>query len=370
MPEIWEEYESQFPVRRNVVYLNHAGVSPLCKPAADAMKQLTEEAQDSGSLHYDRWLAAYEGLRSNAARLIGASAREIAIVKNTSEGISTIANGIAWRAGDRIVAFDEEFPSNWLPWKRLESSGLAVTWLPYNASLDEIDQAARGARLLAVSFVQYLSGYRTNLDAIGEICARHGVFFLVDGIQGLGVFPLDVNRARIHALAADGHKWLMGPEGCGILYVREEVQDSIRPLEIGWTSVASYNDFSARDLTLRDDAARYECGTLNTVGCYGLRAAIGFVHRVGVHRIGTAVQALGDRLYEALAEQAFELLGARTPETGAGIVCFRKPGEDPRYTVRKLKDAGFSVIPRLGWVRASPHFYIPPSDIDRLVDCL
>ncbi len=355
-------------MRRNLVYLNHAAVSPLCRPAADAMKQLAEECCETGSLHYDRWLATYQDLRAAAAELINASPREIALVKNTSEGIATIANGMDWRAGDRIVAFEEEFPSNWLPWKRLEESGVRVTWLHYDATLDEIDHAAQGARLLAVSFVQYLSGYRANLNAIGEICERRGVFFFVDAIQGLGVFPLDVAEARIHALAADGHKWLMGPEGCGILYVRREFQDRIRPSELGWTSVAHYNDFGARDLTLRDDAGRFECGTLNTIGCYGLRAAIRFLLGIGREAIGAAVQALGDRLYEQLRDKGFELLGSRCPDTGAGIVSFVKPGEDSRVTVSKLKSAGFIASSRQGWVRVSPHFYIPASDIDALIE--
>jgi selenocysteine lyase/cysteine desulfurase len=370
MPEIWEEYAAEFPVRRNVVYLNHAGVSPLCRPAAEAMKQLADECCEFGSFHYERWLSAYERLRAAAALLMNASAREIALVKNTSEGIAVVANGLEWRAGDRIVAFAEEFPSNWLPWKRLEEAGVAVTWLHYNATLEQIDEAARGARLLAISYVQYLSGYRVDLNAIGEICSRHGVFFFVDAIQGLGVFPVDVGAARIDALAADGHKWLMGPEGCGVLYVREAVQDRVKPTEIGWMSVANYNDFSAKDLTPRADAGRYECGTLNTIGCYGLRASLEFVNGIGPGRIGAAVQGLGDRLFAALAERGFEMLGTRTSANGAGIVSFRKPGEEPRYTVRKLKEAGFMAAPRQGWVRVSPHFYIPPSDIDHSVEVL
>jgi selenocysteine lyase/cysteine desulfurase len=368
MPEIWEQYAAEFPVRRNVVYLNHAGVSPLCKPAADAIERLAVESRDFGSLYYERWLATYQGLRTAAAELVGASPREIGLVKNTSEGISIVANGIDWRRGDRVVAFHEEFPSNWFPWKRLEEHGVTVTWLHYDASLDQIDEAARGARLLAISYVQYLSGYRADLESIGRICADHGVFFLVDAIQGLGAFPLDVERAHVHALAADGHKWMMGPEGCGILYVRQEVQDRVRPLEWGWMNVANSNDFLARDMTLRADAGRYECGSLNTIGCYGLRAALEFIHTVGVGRIGDAVQALGDRLYAALEARGFEILGKRTAQTGAGIVSFRKPGEEPRYTVRKLKHAEFLAAPRQEWVRVSPHFYIPPEDLDRMVE--
>lgn len=334
------------------------------------MQKLAAECLDFGSLYYERWLAAYEGLRESAARLVAASPREIALVKNTSEGIATIANGMRWKAGDRIVAFEDEFPSNFFPWKRLEYSGVTVTILPYDTPLERIEEAARGARLLAISFVQYLSGYRADLVGIGEICERHGVFFFVDAIQGLGVFPLNVREARIHALAADGHKWLMGPEGCGLLYVRDDAQAQIEPSEWGWTNVANYNDFASRDMTLRTDAGRYECGTLNTIGCFGLRASLDFIDRVGRDRIGKAVQGLGDRLYQALEARGFEMMGTRTPRTGAGIVTFRKPGEEPRYTVRKLKDAGFMAAPRTGWVRVSPHFYIPPADIDGLVAAL
>ena len=291
--QIHERYRDQFPVTGSLIYLNHAAVAPLCKPAADAMKHLADDALQFGSLHYDQWLAAYEGLREAAARLIGASAREIAIVKNTSEGIAMVATGIDWKAGDKIVVFREEFPANMLPWKILEDHGVRLECLSVEDPLDKIDAACQGARLLAISFVQYLSGYRADLNAIGEICRRHGCFFFVDAIQGLGAFPLDVERAQIDALAADGHKWLLGPEGCGILYVRRDRLDGIRPVEFGWTNVAKYNDYASRDLTLRPDAGRYECGTLNTIGCFGLRAALEFLLEVGIENIAPAVQALG-----------------------------------------------------------------------------
>src|SRR5690349_6201220 len=233
---LWQKYRDEFPVTKRIVYLNHAAVAPLCRPAAEAMKGLADDAMLYGSLHYDRWMATYDGIRKAAARLIGAQDSEIAIVKNTSEGIATIATGIAWRPGDRVVAFDEEFPANYYPWKRLEARGVRMECLPATAPLERIEQAARGARLLAISFVQYLSGYRADLVSIGEICQRHGCLFLVDAIQGLGAFPLDVERMHIDALAADGHKWLLGPEGCGLLYVRRDRQDEIEPSEFGWTN--------------------------------------------------------------------------------------------------------------------------------------
>src|SRR5258707_3081618 len=361
------QYQHQFPVTRNLVYLNHAAVAPLCKASADAMKHLADDACLFGSLHYDQWMDAYEGVRVAAATLMNADKSEIALVKNTSEGIATVALGIDWKAGDRIVAFQEEFPANFYPWKRLEEKGIHVEWLPCTASLEEIDAAAKGARLLAISFVQYLSGYRSDLNAIGEICHRHGCFFFVDAIQGLGAFPLDVRKARIHALAADGHKWLLGPEGCGVLYVQRDMQDSIEPVEFGWTNVAGYADYASRDMALRPDAGRYECGTLNTIGCYGLRASLEFVLSVGVDVIGRQVQALADMIDEGVRAKGYEVLGTRTPATGAGIVSFRKEGIDSRMIVRDLKSKNYMAAPRQGWVRVSPHFYISPDAIQRLI---
>jgi cysteine desulfurase / selenocysteine lyase len=365
--ELHERYRDQFPVTESLIYLNHAAVAPLCKPAAEAMKYLADDALRFGSLHYDQWLAAYEGVRQSTARLIGASPREIAIVKNTSEGIATVAIGIDWRAGDKIVAFHEEFPANFLPWKKLEDIGVRITWLSVEDPLDKIDAACEGARLLAISFVQYLSGYRADLNGIGEICHRRGCFFFVDAIQGLGAFPLDVERAHIDALSADGHKWLLGPEGCGVLYVRQDVQDSIRPVELGWTNVAKYADYASRDLTLRSDAARYECGTLNTIGCFGLRASLEFLLEIGVENMAPVIQALGDRIADGVTAKGYETLVRRTPSTGAGIVSFRRADVDSQSIVRRLKEQGIIAAPRQGWVRTAPHFYISPEAIDRVL---
>jgi cysteine desulfurase/selenocysteine lyase len=368
--ELWAQYADQFPVREHLIYLNHAAVAPLCRPAAEAMRHLAADAMEFGSLHYPEWLETYERLRIAAARLIGAARDEIAIVKNTSEGIATVAAGLDWRPGDKIVAFREEFPANYFPWKKLEQTGVRVEWLSCHDSLDRIEQACRGARLLAISFVQYLSGYRAPIEAIGEICARNGCIFLVDAIQGLGAFPIDVRRARIHALAADGHKWLLGPEGCGILFISQGVRDSIRPVEFGWTNVAAYSDYASRDLTLRPDAGRYECGTLNTIGCFGLMASIEFLLDVGLGVISPVVQKLGDLVAEGAQAKGYEVLGSRSPENGAGIVSFRRSGVESSYIVQKLKSAGVVAAPRQGWVRMSPHFYISPDDIGHMLEAL
>jgi selenocysteine lyase/cysteine desulfurase len=367
---LWERYAGQFPVRENLIYLNHAAVAPLPKRTADAIRHLADDCLHWGSYHYSEWLDTYEGIRRSAARLIHATPEEIALVKNTSEGIATIAMGLDWKPGDRIVGFTEEFPANLYPWKRLEAKGVSVTWLSIYDPLERIEEATRGARLLAISFVNFLSGYRAPIQAIGEICRRNHCIYFVDAIQGLGAFPVDVEACHIDALAADGHKWLLGPEGCAILYIRRELQDRVEPVEFGWTNVASYADYASRDMTLRKDAGRYECGTLNTVGCFGLKASLEFLLEVGPGQIAPVVQNFGNQIAAGVQAKGYEILGTRTPETGAGIVSFRKPGMDTAAVMRVLREHRIVVAPRAGWIRTSPHFYITPAEIDRMIEVL
>jgi len=367
---LWERYRDQFPVSERLTWLNHAAVSPLPRRVAAAMQQFAADACEYGSLHYDEWLQAYEDIRVSAARLVGAHRDEMAIVKNTSEGVCTVAGGLDWHPGDKVVAFREEFPANYFPWRRLEAKGVTLEWLSVTDPLERVREACRGARLLALSFVQYLSGLRADLQAIGEICRESGCFFFVDAIQGLGAFPLDVETAHIDAFAADGHKWLLGPEGCGILYVRREWQDRIEPVEFGWTNAAHFNDYASRDMTLRADAGRYECGTLTTVACFGLREALNLILELDPVRIGPVIQARADELAAGALSKGYELLGDRSAERGSGIVTVRHPSFDCRAVVRELKDRGIVAAPRQGWIRFSPHFYISPETISRAVDAL
>jgi cysteine desulfurase/selenocysteine lyase len=363
-------FRDEFPVSRELIYLNHAAVSPLCRRASEAMKELIEDVTQFGSWNYDQWLEAYAGLRRAAAKLINSSPDEIAIVKNTSEGIATVALGIDWKPGDKVIAFKEEFPANDFPWRRLEARGVRLVWLSIYDPLERIAEEVAGARLLAISYVNYLSGYRVDLRAIGELCRAHECFFFVDAIQGLGAFPLDVEECRIDALAADGHKWLLGPEGNGILYVRRNWLDAIEPTEFGWTNTARYGDYSSRDMTLRPDAGRYECGTLNTVGCFGLCAAIEFLLEVGVENVADSLHTLAAQLESGVTAKGYQVMAPRTVDRGSGIVAFRHPALDSRMIVSTLKRNRILAAPRLGWVRAAPHFYVSPEEIDRVLDTL
>lgn len=363
-------YREEFPVTNELIYLNHAAVSPLSRRVASAMKGWADEVCQFGSLHYDRWMENYERLREAAAKLINASRSEIAIVKNTSEGISTVAQGLAWKPGDRVVAFQEEFPANYYPWARLEKRGVELTWLSIYDPLDRIAEAASRARLLSVSFVNYLSGYRVDLKSIGEACRQSGCFFFVDAIQGMGAFPIDVEACHIDALAADGHKWMLGPEGNGVLYIRRKWLDAIEPVEFGWSNTARYADYGLRDMALRPGAARYECGTLNTAGCFGLRAAIELLLEAGVENISSAVLALADQLAAGIRRKGYEVMLERTAETSSGILAFRHPTTDCRLLVSELQRKRILAAPRQGWVRMSPHFYLNSEDIEQVLRAL
>jgi cysteine desulfurase/selenocysteine lyase len=371
--DFWTEYRREFPVTERWAYMNHAAVAPLSRRAAAAMQGTVEDVCRNGVVHHRHWDQVYDGLRSAAARLIGATAGEIAILKNTTEGLAVVANGIKWRPGDVVVGVESEFPANYYPWRNLEKLGVEFRWVPQREGridLAELDRACQGARLLAISFVQYLSGFRINLEAVGEICARRGCLFVLDAIQGLGVFPVDVRKAGIHALAADGHKWLMGPEGCGVLYVAGELIPEIEPVELGWTSVARWRDYQARDSTPRAGAARYECGTLNTAGCYGLLAAIELLLEVGIDRIGERVVALSKRIADGVAGRGYEVLAMPEGDSASGIVAFKKAGVDATEAVRALEAGGVIAAPRSGWIRTSPHFYASDEDVERLLAAL
>jgi selenocysteine lyase/cysteine desulfurase len=365
-------YRNEFPVTDRYIYFNHASVGPLPRRSALAMQDLAGDVLNHGGCHGAQWAAAMESVRQAAGALAGCDPGEIALVKNTSEGLAIIANGLDWRPGDVVVGIEDEFPANYFPWRQLERRGVKTVWLRLTdgrIELEVIDRACRGARLLAISFVQYVSGFRIDLDAVGEICRRHGTLLVVDAVQGLGPFPVNVKRSGIHALAASAHKWLLGPEGSGILFIDQELIPQVEPVEFGWTNVAGWREYS-HDLELRAGAARYECGTLNTIGFHGLRASLGLFLEAGVDRVAMRIDKLTQRLLAGAEEKGYQPLTPRTTQCGSGIVSLRKQGVDSESMVQKLLAEGVVTALRFGWIRASPHFYANEADVDRFVELL
>jgi selenocysteine lyase/cysteine desulfurase len=361
-------FRSLFPVTKNLVYLNHAAVGPLSVRAHDAMARHAADQRDFGALHWKAWYAEIDQVRESAARLIGAQAGEIAILKNTSEGLSFVGAGLRWEAGDNVVTTALEFPSNWTPWKRLEEErGVAfrVADLP---TVEAIEPLLDGrTRLVSVSSVAFHNGFTADLEAIGKLCAERNVLFCVDAIQSVGVLPIDVRRARIDFLAADGHKWICGPEGAAIFYVAAEKLELLDVVESGWMNIQRQGTFLGADPVWRSDARRFEAGSLNTNGVYGLRAALDLLLEIGVDTIAEHALAVATLLaggLEALGWTVALRAPLRSPIVGA-----TPPSVEPSllWWHRKLEEAGIVTAPREGMLRFSPHFYNDATDVERVL---
>jgi selenocysteine lyase/cysteine desulfurase len=372
----WERTRSFFPVTKTLAYLNHAGVAPISTRVAEALARYSAEAVERGAFDYRRYDSEIERVRERAARLIGAGPDEIAFAKNTSEGLGMVACGLDWQRGDRIVTCDLEFPSNVYAWWSLRPRGVETVLLRSRDGrlpLESVEEALRHpprTRLLALSSVEFGSGARNDLPALGRLCRERGVLFCVDAIQSLGCFPLDVEECHVDFLAADGHKWLLSVEGCGLFFCRRALLAQLAPRVIGWRSVTNNLDFETYHFDLQPGAGRFEEGTPNTPGIYALGAAIDLLLELGVDAIGRRVLELTDRLCALLMARGAEIASPRAAGQASGIVAFRLPDEAPGKTAARLRAAGVFVVARRGCVRASPHFYNSPEDLDRLIRAL
>jgi cysteine desulfurase/selenocysteine lyase len=356
-----------FPVTKNLVYLNHAAVGPLSARACAAMEHHARDQRDFGALHWRQWYAEHKALRESAARLLGAQPSEIAVIKNTSEGLSFVAQGLRWHERDNVVTTALEFPSNWTPWKRLERRGVEcrVAELPDVEHIEPLID--KRTRLVTVSSVAFHNGFTADLAAIGELCASRNVLFCVDAIQSVGVLPINVRASKIDFLAADGHKWMCGPEGAGLFYVAAERLEELEVVENGWTNVDRQGKFIGSGIEWLPDSRRFEAGSLNTNGIYGLRAAIDLLLEIGIEEIRGRAMSIATRLAGEL-----EALGWKAPILGSPIVGATPPDVEksvPWYH-RQIEERGIVTAPREGLLRFSPHFYNDEDDVARVVEAL
>jgi selenocysteine lyase/cysteine desulfurase len=360
-------FRDLFPVTKNLVYFNHAAVGPLSVRATDAMERHARDQRDFGALHWREWYAEHDRVRELAAKLIGADAKEIAIIKNTSEGLSFVAQGLRWHERDNVVTTALEFPANWTPWKRLEARGVEcrVAELPTVEHIEPLID--KRTRLVTISSVAFHNGFTADLPAIGALCASRGVLFCVDAIQSVGVQPIDVHAAKIDFLAADGHKWMCGAEGAGIFYVAAERLEELDVLENGWTNIDRRGKFINCPVEWLPDSRRFEAGSLNTNGLYGLRAALDLLLEVGIETIRGRAMAVATKLAHDL-----ESIGWKAPLLGSPIVGATPPDVEKSvlWYHRKLEEKGVVCAPREGLLRFSPHFYNDSDEVDRIVDTL
>jgi selenocysteine lyase/cysteine desulfurase len=370
----WQKLRADFPVTDRWAFLDHAAVAPLSAPARQAMLEWADDLTANGVTTEPRWLKRVEKVRGLFGRLLGADAFDVAFVKNTSEGIGFVAEGFPWRAGDNVVTAAEEYPANLYPWMNLAGRGVEMRTVSSRGGRLEIGDLRAAmdgrTRLVTLSHVEYASGFRNDLDAIGAMCRERGAYLFVDAIQGLGVLPLDVRQTPVDFLSADGHKWLLGPEGAGVFYVRRELLDLLHPVSIGWNSVVGNFDFSRIDFTLKPHAGRWEGGSLNVAGITALGASLELLFDIGLTAVTGRVFELTDYLCERARRVGVEVFSSRRPSDWSGIVSLVVPGADPKALVRRCRENGVAVSPRGGRVRVSPHCYNSTEELDRLLELL
>lgn len=368
------ELRAAMPVAQNWAYFDHAAVAPVTAPAAAAMHTWVEQSLSEGDTMWPEWARQLKQVRQSAATLIGATPAEIALVPNTTAGINLVAEGLDWRAGDNVVTLADEYPSNLYPWMNLAERGVETRRVPTADGVVDCDQLAahcdERTRIITVSWVAFSNGCRRDLNAIAEVAARKGTLLFVDAIQGLGAFPLDVSQTPIDFLAADGHKWMLGPEGAGIAYIRRDRLPLLTPTAVGAHSVVHAQDYAHIELKLKQDASRYEGGSLNVPGMLGLGASLDLLQALGIDRVAASVLEISDHLVSELQQFGMRVISPRAGEQRSGIVSFEFPDADLLAVRRHCLERRVALATRAGRIRVSPHAYNNHGHVAQLIDAL
>jgi selenocysteine lyase/cysteine desulfurase len=363
--------DTQFPVTRHWSFLDHAAVAPLPRASGDVLRTWIGEQENHGVVAWPSFEARLEEIRSQVARLIHADCEEIAFISSTTQGIGLIAEGYPWREGDNVVTASDEYPSNLYPWMNLASRGVAVRMVPGREGripLEDLRAAMdRSTRVLAISHVEFATGFRNDLDALAELCQARGVALFVDAIQGLGPFRIDVRRTPIDFLAADGHKWLLGPEGAGLLFVRRDWIDRLRPIGVGWHSVVGSYNSPRVEFQLKPNAQRWEGGSFNMPGLLTFGASLGLFFEWGLDAVSCRILDRAEAVREVAASAGWTVYGSDRPADRSSIVVLERPGVDPAAAARALRQKHAIVAScRRGRLRLSPHVYNNGEDLERL----
>ena len=352
----------EFPQVAGLRYLNHAAVAPWPQRAVVAVSRFAEQNARHGARDYPAWLQVENTLRERLTRLFNApSSADIALVKNTSEALSFVAFGLDWKAGDQVIISDEEFPSNRVVWEALKPLGVEVLQIALQGRDPEarlLTACGPRTRLLAISAVQYASGLRLDLERLGHGCRQRGVLLCVDAIQQLGALTFDVQSNQCDFAMADGHKWMLGPEGLGAFYCRSELREQLRLHEYGWHMLEHPGDYQRKEWQVAKTARRFECGSPNLLGAMALEASLSLLEEVGMQEVGRAVQERVQWLLDDLGTMpGLSLHSPRSPARRAGIVTFSLAGWDNRLLYERLRSEQVICAQRGGGIRLSPHFY-------------
>ncbi|WP_137817838.1 aminotransferase class V-fold PLP-dependent enzyme [Pseudomonas sp. 2FG] len=368
-------FHDEFTQDPGLRYLNHAAVAPWPRRAALAVSRFAEQNVLLGARDYPDWLIVEQRLRERLMRLLNApSTADIALVKNTSEALSFVAFGLDWQAGEQIVISDEEFPSNRIVWEALKPLGVEV--IQVNLTGSDPEQALLAAcgprtRLMSISAVQYASGLRLDLERLGHGCRQRGVLFCVDAIQQLGALPFDAQACDCAFAMADGHKWLLGPEGLGVFYCRSDLREQLKLHEYGWHMLEHAGDYNRTDWQPARTARRFECGSPNMLGTMALEASLSLLEEAGMIAVGKALEERMQWLQDGLSSiPGISLHSPADPSRRAGILTFSLAGWEKQALFEQLKREQVICAQRGAGIRLSPHFYTEPRVIEETLALL
>lgn len=365
-------WKIEFSASADRVHMNHAGLSPLPRRVAAMVRRFADEAAELRPSVSRVWEERMENARSSFARLVGARSCEIAFVANTSAGLSLVAGGLPWKQGQNVVALAEEYPSNVYPWWGLRRWGVETRMVPRRGGTFRVDDVApfvdRGTQVLAISAVDWQTGFRADLGSFASFCRERGILLCVDAIQAVGALRLDITTLGLDCLVAGSHKWLLAPEGTGVLFVSERLVERLQPVLLGWKSVRDGDRYLPYHFELRDDAARFEPGSPAHLGIAALGASLELLLEVGAERVEERILASTDALVEGLRSRGVSIVSPCAPAQRSGILTFRLG--DPGELLSVLSKAGVVARVRAGGVRLSPHFYNDDDDVRRVLDAV
>jgi len=370
-----DRMREHFSVVNHWIYMDHASVSPLTRDMVYGMSMRADDIMENGRVNGDDWAEDIIQTRLMYAQLIGGGPDEIAFINNTAEGVNLIANGLDWHEGDNIVLTDVDYPANIYPWMNQERLGVEIRWVRQRDDgrihVDDLSDAIDAkTRVLAISFVQFVNGYRNDLNAIGELCEEKEVHFVVDAIQGLGAIDLDVREMKISALSAHSRKWLLCPGGLGVLYVSRAFLKQLHVTNPGAASVVDAQNYLDYKLIYRDSAQRFEPSDLNPMAVSATRAMLAMFTGLGMSYIENRIITLTDLLCEGLEEKGYTLLSPRRPSEKSGIVTFTSSPDTVDSISAKLTEARVVHTKRYGAIRLSPHFYNTTEEVELVLNLL
>jgi cysteine desulfurase / selenocysteine lyase len=376
MPLSPEALAAEFPLEAGLCYLNHAGVAPWPRRAIEAVEAFARENMTLAAARYPRWLTVEQRLRERLARLINAaSPMQVGLLKSTSEGLSFVASGLSWQPGENVVIAREEFPSNRIVWEALGRHGVQVRHVSVLKAADperELMEACDAhTRLLSISACQYLNGLAMNLEKLGEHCRRQGIFYVVDAIQRIGALPCDVQAWQCDVAVADGHKWMLGPEGLALFYTSDRALERLQVSEYGWHMVEHVGDYERPSWALSPDVRRFECGSPNLLGSHALEASLSLIEEHGESHVFNQLSHKLNTL-TSFVEQlpGAEILSPREPARRSGILTVAFEGVDAHRLGKRLQQAGVYGAVRGGGIRLSPHFYTPDHVLEAAAEAI